>query len=200
MKTCTKCGTIGAFRQRKNHSGNYYEISVCWECERKQKKDAENKRYKNLNTAQKTHHNNLAKAAQKKENYKIWHRIWQKERERNNLPFLLKRRVGALLRNSVSKHGKKTFDVLGYTPNQFIKHMEGLFESWMNWDNWGVYNPETWNDFDSSTWTWQVDHIKPVSSFDIKDINDPLLKKCWALENLRPLSAKENILKGNKQP
>jgi hypothetical protein len=68
----------------------------------------------------------------------------------------------------------------------------------MTWDNWGVYNPNTWDDSDASTWTWQIDHIKPISLFAITDINDPAFKECWSLENLRPLSSKANVLKRNK--
>lgn len=198
MRICTKCNKTGDFRQRKNRKGQYYEISICWDCERQQKNAAESKRYHALTIAQKLEHNNLAKLAQHKEPYKHWRRIWQKEREKTNILFLVKRRVGALLRNGIWKQGNKTFDILGYTPNQLISHLESLFEPWMNWNNWGIYNPDTWNDEDSSTWTWQIDHIKPISSFDISDFQDPLLRVCWSLDNLRPLSAKENLLKSNK--
>jgi hypothetical protein len=198
MRKCNKCGDVGEFRKKKNRNGNYCEISICWNCEREQKRNCENVRYKNLTQEQRIQHNNLAKIAQQKDSYKQWRRIWQKEREKDDLAYLLKRRIGALLRNGVFKNGKRTFDILGYTPEQFVIHMESLFEPWMSWDNWGMYNPNTWDDFDSSTWTWQIDHIKPISSFDIKTVEDPWLNKCWALENLRPFSSKENIFKSNK--
>lgn len=38
-----------------------------------------------------------------------------------------------------------------------------LFELWINWNNYGVYRSSTWNDQDSSTWAWQIDHIIPQS-------------------------------------
>ena len=66
----------------------------------------------------------------------------------------------------------------------------------MTWDNWSRYNPETWDDNDPSTWTWQVDHLKPHSTFNYDSMEHPDFKKCWALENLRPLSAKQNVLDG----
>jgi hypothetical protein len=198
MRVCSKCNKPGEFRKRKNRKGIFYEISICWECERIQKNIAELKRYHSLTVEQKTLHNNLAKLSQTKESYKSWRRRWQKEREKTNISFLVKRRVGALLRNGLFKQGYKTFDLLGYTPTQLINHLEGLFEPWMTWDNWGVYNPNSWNNEDSSTWTWQIDHIKPISDFSITDFQDPMLRVCWALDNLRPLSAKENILKSNK--
>lgn len=63
---------------------------------------------------------------------------------------------------------------------------------WMNWQNWGVYNQHTWNDADQSTWTWQVDHIKPHSEFHYITMDCDEFRACWALSNLRPLSAKIN--------
>ena len=66
----------------------------------------------------------------------------------------------------------------------------------MNWDNQGIYNPKTWDDNDTTTWKWQIDHIIPESDFNYITPNDPEFKECWALKNLRPLSAKQNILDG----
>lgn len=68
----------------------------------------------------------------------------------------------------------------------------------MNWDNWGVYKIVSWNNDDKSTWTWQVDHIKPLSSFKIKSMLDSSFKECFSLENLRPISSLENMEKTNK--
>ena len=66
----------------------------------------------------------------------------------------------------------------------------------MNWNNHGTYNPKTWDDNDQSTWKWQLDHIIPHSTFKYTSFNDSEFKKCWALENLRPYSAKQNIIDG----
>lgn len=66
----------------------------------------------------------------------------------------------------------------------------------MNWDNYGSYGPKTWNDNDQSTWRWQLDHITPQSDLPYTSIGDENFKKCWALENLRPLSAKQNMIDG----
>jgi hypothetical protein len=69
----------------------------------------------------------------------------------------------------------------------------------MNWDNQGVYNAKTWNDEDQSTWKWQIDHIIPQSDLPYYSMEDENFKKCWALENLRPLSAKQNVLDGTRR-
>ena len=69
----------------------------------------------------------------------------------------------------------------------------------MNWDNWGVYKANGWNDDDQSTWTWQIDHIIPQSTLPYSSMNDDNFQKCWALNNLRPYSAKLNNLDGVKR-
>lgn len=84
----------------------------------------------------------------------------------------------------------------GWTFRELKKHLEEQFEPWMTWDNRGKYVYSSWDDNDSSTWIWQIDHIKPVSEFEFKTKTDPGFKECWALSNLRPLSAKQNQIDG----
>lgn len=45
---------------------------------------------------------------------------------------------------------------------------------------------------------YHLDHIKPHSSFDAKEIGDDDFKACWAIENLRMIPALENLQKGAK--
>jgi hypothetical protein len=66
----------------------------------------------------------------------------------------------------------------------------------MNWDNYGKYNPKTWDDNDSSTWKWNIDHIIPQAKLPYTSEKDVNFKKCWSLNNLRPYSAKQNLLDG----
>ena len=75
------------------------------------------------------------------------------------------------------------FEILNYTPEQLIEHLENKFTGDITWDNYGE---------------WHVDHIIPISSFDIKEIGDEGFNKCWSLENLQPLWGDENIRKSNK--
>ena len=75
------------------------------------------------------------------------------------------------------------------------EHLEKQFESWMNWNNWGRYS-KSWDDNDQTTWKWQIDHIVPQSCLPYTSMEDDAFKKCWALDNLRPLSAKQNIIDG----
>lgn len=54
----------------------------------------------------------------------------------------------------------------------------------MSWENYGDY--------------WQIDHIVPQSKLCFSSMEDDNFKKCWALENLRPLEGFLNRKKYNK--
>ena len=103
-----------------------------------------------------------------------------------------------LKKNKTGKRGASILDYLKYNINDLRSHLESQFESWMNWNNWGKYNPKTWNDNDQSTWVWNIDHIIPQSKLQYDSMDHPNFYKTWDLSNLRPFSAKQNILDGNR--
>ena len=94
---------------------------------------------------------------------------------------------------------KSIINFLPYTIQQLKDHLEKQFEPWMNWNNYGIYYTNLWNDNDPSTWVWSIDHIIPQSKLPYTSMEDDNFKKCWALDNLRPYSAKQNIIDGNKR-
>jgi hypothetical protein len=106
----------------------------------------------------------------------------------------------ALKSNNLSKGKKSSFDYLDYTAEELLYHIKSFFilpgNEWMNAENQGAYVANTWNDNDSSTWKWQLDHIIPQSDLPYVSMEDENFKICWALGNLRPLSAKQNWLDG----
>ena len=85
--------------------------------------------------------------------------------------------------NKVIKANKHWEDIVGYTADDLIVHLESRFTPDMNWDNYGTY--------------WHVDHIKPKSWFLYESMEDPVFKECWALSNLQPLEAVANMKKNN---
>ena len=87
-----------------------------------------------------------------------------------------------LKENNITKFGHY-FDILQYTPEELINHLEKQFKDDMTWDNYGV---------------WHVDHKLPITSFDIREIGDEEFMKCWCLDNLQPMWGEENIRKSNK--
>src|SRR5258708_53769 len=126
---------------------------------------------------------------------------WEKNRKIINPQFKLRK----LLSSSIYYHlncagsSKQNNSILKYLPysiQELKEHLEKLFESWMTWNNWGTYNKKIWNDNDPATWTWQIDHIIPHSTFQYASMEDEEFNKCWSLNNLRPLSAKQNFLVG----
>ena len=78
----------------------------------------------------------------------------------------------------------KTFSVskiLCYDRVELIKHLESKFVQGMTWDNYGQ---------------WHIDHIKPLVLFDLSDRAQAVA--AYALVNLQPLWAKDNISKGGR--
>ena len=126
-----------------------------------------------------------------------------KKRLRSNYIFKLRTTISKSIRKllKTQKISKNNISILKYLPYSIEElkfHLEKQFESWMNWNNWGIYRLKTWDDNNQSTWTWQIDHIIPQSKLIYSSMEDENFKKCWSLENLRPLSSKENLLKSNK--
>lgn len=105
----------------------------------------------------------------------------------------------SLKKNNSNKSGKSIIKYLFFSIQELKEHLESQFEPWMNWDNYGVYRKLVWDDNDQSTWTWNIDHIIPHSTFRYTSMEDDDFKKCWALDNLRPLSAKQNNIDGTNK-
>jgi hypothetical protein len=82
----------------------------------------------------------------------------------------------ALTFNRIFK-SSKTFEMLGYTQDDLVNHLEQQFTFGMSWSNYGK--------------EWHVDHIRPISSFRIKTQED--IARCWALKNLMPRWATNEI-------
>ena len=112
------------------------------------------------------------------------------ERYYNDLPFRLK----ITIRNTVNKYIKRKnqkkidsyIDNLGCTMEQLIEHIESQFTK----------NPETgemmtWENH--SQFGWHLDHIKPLCSFNLEDLEQ--LKQSCHYTNLQPLWWKENLSK-----
>lgn len=82
-----------------------------------------------------------------------------------------------------SKKGRKTFELVGYSLAKLKRHLEKKFLPGMTWDNYGE---------------WHVDHKVPKSVFNYTSPDHIDFKRCWALSNLQPLWAKDNLIKSNK--
>jgi hypothetical protein len=96
----------------------------------------------------------------------------------NNIRVRLRR----ALKNS-QKIGSAIED-LGCSVEELRLYLESMFDLDMTWDNYGLYG-------------WHIDHIKPLSSFDLTN-KEEFLKACH-YTNLQPLWAEDNLKKSNKE-
>jgi hypothetical protein len=128
--------------------------------------------------------------------------IYIRKRRQNNIEYKLRCNLSKNITRVLRKYVKfncrcSSILYLPYTFKALKEHIESLFEYWMTWDNWGSYNAKNWNNDDPNTWKWQLDHIIPQSELPYDNMEHPNFKKCWALDNLRPYSAKQNIIDGS---
>jgi len=112
-------------------------------------------------------------------------RVKQSRRRQKSL-FRLNCRIRHQIYKCLSggKGGKHWETIVGYNLGNLRRHIERQFEKNMNWENMG---------------SWHIDHIIPVASFSFKDEHDPEFKACWALTNLAPRWAIDNLKKGSKR-
>lgn len=82
-----------------------------------------------------------------------------------------------------NKNGRHWESLVGYTLEDLKRHLENQFKDGMSWENYGK---------------WHIDHIKPKSSFKFQSTENEEFKRCWSLDNLQPLWAKDNLIKSNK--
>lgn len=72
-------------------------------------------------------------------------------------------------------------EILGYTTEELVAHLESKFSPEMSWENYGSY--------------WHIDHKRPKSWFSYSSVDDPEFRTCWSLDNLQPLEATINVSK-----
>jgi hypothetical protein len=93
----------------------------------------------------------------------------------------LRNRLRKILRSNGLCKKSTTLQLLGCTATEWKQHLESQFLPRMTWKNYGK---------------WHVDHIKPLSSFNLFDEKE--LKEAMNYQNTQPLWAKDNLSKGNK--
>ena len=189
-KKCSKCEVVkplDEFSKRKDapdgHRADCLACRTKWRQDNKEYLAEYNKQYKQEHKEEAAEYNK-----QYKHGYRAIRNERRNKRRQNDVEYRLGCIVGtsisrALTKNDGSKEGESTFQYLPYTKKDMKKHIEKQFEPWMNWDNHGE---------------WHIDHIIPQSLLPYDTMTHPNFQKCWALENLQPLEAKENMSKGNR--
>jgi hypothetical protein len=109
---------------------------------------------------------------------------YQRRRRKNDANYRLQSVLRSRVAIAVRKNSKaeRTMNLLGCTIAKLKKHLESLWKPGMNWGNW-------------SRTGWHIDHIRPISSFDMNDKEQQ--KQCFHWTNLQPLWALENHKKSD---
>lgn len=175
IKKSTECFGSDVFKK-------YHKETRCKECKRAMdnKRNSCSKRKKTRNEASKKYHSSergLKKA-----------RIRNNLKYKNNKSYAISKRMSSVINECLRdtpqrKQGRHWEDLVEYSLEELMEHLENLFLKGMSWDNRNE---------------WHIDHIIPRSAFNIKCAGDEEFQKCWTLENLRPLWAKDNISKKDK--
>ena len=141
---------------------------TCCECER----------IKSLKRS-KTPEGKQARAAWKQANLHRFSKYRADQRARRTPQQQAAHRLRERVRASILQQGGAksllTMELIGCTVEQLTQHLESLFIDGMSWENMG---------------DWEIDHIKPCSSFDLTDESQQ--KECFHYTNLQPLWMLDN--------
>jgi len=178
MKQCSRCKKIlpdkDFYKDKRTKSGLYSACKKCFSYWTAKYYREHSEIYK------------MRSLKQRKENpekVRKYRRDWERRKMKNDFKFRLDKNMRWLIWYSLKKKkaGQKWEELVGYTIDDLIKHLEKQFDDKMNWENYGSY--------------WWIDHIKPRSAFNYKSPKDKEFKECWALSNLQPLEKITNIKK-----
>ncbi len=133
-----------------------------------------------------------------REKVNAYQREWDKNKLKTDPVHKIKKGLSKRFRLALNRHlngkpvgvrGSSSIKLLGCSIPEFMKYMEEQFYNnpetgeKMTWDNWKIDG-------------WHIDHIKPISKFDL---NDPKqVEEAVHYTNLQPLWWKENLEKNNK--
>ena len=114
-----------------------------------------------------------------------WLNNYYKKKRETDPMFKLRSNISCSMYQSLrdNKNGRHWETLVNYTLSDIKEHLESLFTDGMTWENQGA---------------WHIDHKRPVSSFNFTKPEDEDFKLCFALSNLQPLWAKDNLEKSDK--
>jgi hypothetical protein len=172
LKKCSKCSV---FQEVKNfHKDKTTQDSLtsqCVSCKnivRKERTQTEEFKAKRRETRKKHRKQETEYALNKRRN----------DPKEKMISLLRTRLLSALKRNE--KKGSAVRN-LGCSVEFFMEYIQNKFTDGMTWENHGK---------------WHLDHIRPLSSFDLSNIED--IKLACNYNNLQPLWASDNYKKSNK--
>jgi len=112
--------------------------------------------------------------------------VSSRERYKSDPGFALVKRTRWMVRDCLRSGASGCFRNLPYTKDELVEHLLSTLPD--------GYTAEDALDGNKL----HIDHIRPISSYNLTGEIDADFLDCWSLENLRLLPAAENISKGNK--
>ena len=196
---CKKCGVEGnehfAPSKLKRYKKSGRKSNYCKECQKKV--DSESRQLKmsliedKIITCRKCGRSGKTELFSNEKykmakNYTLC-RDCRREKQKQSINYRIRKNISKRIKSAFNRYKnlKKDYGTMkkyvGCDMNTFFKHIEKQFTDGMSWENYGE---------------WHMDHIKPISSFDLTD--EEQVKKCFHYTNIQPLWAKENLKKSNK--
>lgn len=207
MKTCSRCTVekeLAEFCKRKSSSdGLNYHCKSCAELENKAYREANpEKVLQNWNRYYAVHSERLKENAKRyyydhiddirqyyvdnKETMVARSAARSKERKKTDVGFKLAGDLRRRINHAIgSVKAGSAFRDLGCSKEQLVAHLESLFTEGMTWDNHG-----------NGDGKWHMDHIMPLSAFDLTNRQHFILAAHHL--NLQPLWSVKNRSKGKK--
>ncbi|MBA7570891.1 HNH endonuclease [Candidatus Atribacteria bacterium 1244-E10-H5-B2] len=181
---------IEAKKYYQEHKEQYKESNRRWR-EKNKEKYSEYKRKKNREWDKKNKKYVKKKNKERYRDHKKEHleycREYERDRRRTDLKFNLnirmRRRIGDSLKGKANS--RKWESLVGYTLNDLVDRLKNTMPKGY-----------AWRDFLQGK--LHIDHIIPISAFNFNCPDHTDFKRCWALENLRLLPAKENMIKHDR--
>lgn len=182
MKICVDCS-----KEIKSSS----RCSKCWSAKwraenpdryrKARKADYEKNKARDIAAALKWNKENKERASEAHKRY-IEKSNYYQERYDNDIHYKLRVVLRNRLLQAVKTNAKAGSAVkdLGCTIYQLKTHLESKFQPGMTWENHGE---------------WHIDHIEPLSKFDLTDRSDFL--KATNYTNLQPLWKIDNLVKSD---
>lgn len=194
MRKCLDCdtdlGKCGNAKKRCNSCQKEYR-KLYWRIREKDPKRKEQK--KKIN--ERFFFNNPDKRSEYSKNYRYGKNRdnYLRKKQANNKKYYygtIEYKLGQILRNKlwrslkdqkVNKDGS-ALELIGCSKTELINYLESQFSEGMTWENWSLNG-------------WHIDHIRPISSFDLSD--PAQVKECFHYTNLQPLWAIDNLKKSD---
>ena len=181
---CKNCSSEDAATYRAKNASAHKAYNDKWYSENKARRNKKAREWQKQNPEmvksyqEKWLDNNADRARQQHRKADSKKRSTPKGRLENNIKAGVHRGL-----TKGSKNGRRTFSLLGYTIEDLRQHLEKQFAPGMTWENYGQ---------------WHVDHIIPLAAHNYETPDHVDFSRAWALKNLRPMWAKDNVSKGKK--